>query len=202
MESDVGLRLSRTQIAFLGRLLVVLVLAIFLTDLATGGNAGPPDPLGVSIPLTPGTRVVVVPTLVPLVTPTPIATRELSTEATAQGRDAQRLQDLALLQAALAEYRDRFGEYPSSGGGDQTLCVYTELDAGCELKSLLDDEGVLQDPLGDASTNGYWYASDGDTYTIWMLREGETERSDLICADAVPFLSDKGPLFCLTGGIP
>ena len=202
MGSDVGLRLSRTQIALLGGLLVALVLAIFLTDLATGGNAEPPAPLGVSIPLTPGTRVVVVPTLVPFVTPTPIATRELSNEATAQARDAQRLQDLALLQAALAEYRDRFGEYPNSGGGAQSLCVYTELDAGCNLKSVLDDEGVLQDPLGDALTNGYWYASDGDTYTIWMLREGETARSDLICSDAVPFLSDKGPLFCLTGGIP
>ena len=74
------------------------------------------------------------------------------------------------------------------------------LDQGCKLKQVLDEEeeSILVDPLGDPLVNGYWYSSNGDSYTIWMLREGETSRTDLICTDVDPFVQGKGALFCLT----
>ena len=115
-------------------------------------------------------------------------------------RDVERLRELALLQTALAEYRERFGSYPNSGGAIQTLCAYEGLDKGCDLKEVLDDgeEGVLADPVHGA--NGYWYASDGETYTLWMLHEGADNPGEPICPEVIPHLKDKGPLFCVTVG--
>lgn len=196
------LRRPRWQLALLGGLLGVIVLAIFFTDLATGGDTEPPAPLGSSIEVTPGSRVVVVPTLAPIATPTQVvvATRAPSSETDALARDAQRLQDLALLQAALASYRDRFDKYPDNDGSIQTLCAYTDLDKGCDLKKVLDDDeqGILEDPLGEPLNNGYWYASDGDSYTIWMLREGPGNPGDPVCPEVVEHLREKGSLFCIT----
>ena len=116
-------------------------------------------------------------------------------------RDVERLRELGLLQGALAEYRERFGSYPNNGGGIQTLCAYERLDKGCDLKEVLDDgeEGILADPV-PGPNNGYWYASDGQTYTIWMLHEGADNPGDPICPEVIPHLKDKGPLFCITVG--
>ncbi len=133
--------------------------------------------------------------------PAAVATRALSGASDALARDAQRLEDLALLQAALSEYRDRFDEYPDTGGSVQTICAYSELDKGCDLKKVLDDEeeGILEDPLGEPLVNGYWYASDGQTYSIWMLREGPGNAGDPVCPEVIPHLEKVGPLFCVTG---
>ena len=189
---------GRVQFALLGTLLAIVLVAIILTDLATGGDAEPPALLGQNIALTPG--AVVFPTLPPLPTATPFVTPTLSSGADAQGRDAQRLQELSLLQIALALHLDRFGEYPNTQGQTQSLCVFEDLDKGCELKRVLDEgqEELLQDPLGDPLANGYWYVSDGGTYTIWMLRESEGSSSEFACSEAAPFLLAKGALFCLT----
>ena len=192
----------RMQLALLGGVVGIIVLAIFLTDLATGGDTESPPALGSNIEVTPGSRVVVVPTLVPLESPTPViaATATPSSEADALARDAHRLDDLALLSAALAKYKDRFDEYPVNGGNVQTMCAYQDLDIGCDLKKALsdEDEDILEDPLGEALVNGYWYASDGETYTIWALREGPANPGDPVCAESVPHLKDKGALFCIT----
>ena len=192
------LRQGRVQFTLLGALLLVVVVAIILTDLATGGDAEPPQLLGENIGLTPG--AVVFPTLPPLPTATPFVTPTLSSGADAQERDAQRLQELSLLQIALAVHLDRFGEYPNTQGQTQSLCVFEDLDKGCELKRVLDEgqEGLLQDPLGDPLANGYWYVSDGGTYTIWMLRESASAGSEFACPEAPPFLLEKGALFCVT----
>ncbi len=192
------LRQGRVQFVLLGTLLVVVAVAIILTDLATGGDAEPPALLGENIALTPG--AVVFPTLPPLPTATPFVTPTLSSGADAQERDALRVREMSLLQIALAAYFDRFGEYPNTQGQTQSLCVFEELDKGCELKRVLDEgqEELLQDPLGDPLANGYWYVSDGGTYTIWMLRESEGSSSEFACSEASPFLLDKGALFCLT----
>ena len=199
-----SLRQPRTQLALLGGLLGVIVLAILLTDLATGGDTKPSPALGSSIQVTPGTRAVIVPTLAPIGTPTPVivATPTPSSEADALARDADRLEELALLEAALAKYRDRFGEYPDTNANIQTMCAYKELDKGCDLKKVLDrdEEGILEDPLGEAVGNGYWYASDGKSYTIWMRREGPGNPGDPVCPEVIPHLKDKAPLFCITVG--
>jgi hypothetical protein len=80
------------------------------------------------------------------------------------------------------------------------MCVYNDLDKGCDLKEVLgdDEEGILLDPVGAA--NGYWYASDGTTYTIWMVREGAGNPGDPICPEVIPHLEEKGSLFCITVG--
>ncbi len=192
------LRQGRVQFALLGTLLLVVVAAIILTDLAPGGDAEPPPLLGENIALTPG--AVVFPTLPPLPTATPFVTPTLSSGADAQERDVQRLQDLSLLQIALAVHLERFGEYPNSQGQTQSLCVFEDLDKGCELKRVLDEgqQELLTDPLGDPLANGYWYVSDGGTYTIWMLRESAGPGSAFACPEAPPFLLDKGALYCVT----
>ncbi|MCH7511557.1 MAG: hypothetical protein IIB19_04215 [Chloroflexi bacterium] len=192
------LRQAPVQFALLGTLLLVVVAAIIITDLATGGDAKPPPLLGEGIALTPG--AVVFPTLPPLPTVTPFVTPTLSSGADAQERDALRIREMSLLQIALTVYLDRFGEYPDTQGQTQSLCVFEELDKGCELKQVLDEEQteLLQDPLGDPLANGYWYVSDGGTYTIWMLRESAGPDSAFACPETPPFLLEKGNLFCHT----
>ncbi len=192
---------ARVQLALLGGLLVAVVLAIVITDVATGGDTEPPPALGSSVETDLRTRVPILPTLLPIETATPAAaTATPSSEADAAERDLQRLQDLFVLQVALAEYRDRFDEYPDTNGQVQTLCAYKDLDKGCSLTKVLEeeDEDVLTDPLGEPLANGYWYASDGDIYTIWTLREGPANPGDPACRDVVPHLSNRGPLFCIT----
>lgn len=196
------LRHGRVQLALLGGLVAIVVLAILVLDLTTGGDTEPPAPLGESVETAPRTRVPFIPTLAPLGAPTPgiVATGTPSTKADALARDAQRLRELALLQTALAEYRDRSDEYPNNDSQIQTMCAYEHLDKGCDLKEVLDkeDEHVLVDPLGDPLLNGYWYVSDGRTYTIWMRREGPANPADPVCPESDPHLKDKGALFCVT----
>jgi hypothetical protein len=195
---------ARTQLLLLAGLLGTVVLAILVVDLATGGDSEQPSALGSNIVGSPGTRVAVVPTLVSTETPPPevTGTPTPSSEVEALARDAERLRELPLLQAALVEYRDRFDEYPSTSGGVQTLCRFQDLDSGCELKDVLenDEEGILEDPLGPET--GYWYASDGKTYTIWMHREGPGNPGEPICPEVIPHLRDQGALFCVTVGAP
>lgn len=190
------------QLALLGGLLGAIVLAVVFTDVATGGDTESPPALGASIEVTPGTRTVIVPTLAPIETPAPAlaASATPSSAADALARDTQRLQNLAQLSAALEEYRDRFDGYPDTDGNVQTMCAYEDLDKGCDLKEVLGDEGagILSDPLGEPVVNGYWYASDGGSYTIWMLREGPGNPGDPICPESNPHLQEKGPLFCVT----
>jgi hypothetical protein len=199
------LKLPQVQLGLLGGLVMAIVLAIVLTDVATGGETETPSPLGADIVVTPGSGVVIVPTLAPIEGPTAesaVATREPSNEADALIRDALRVQDLDALQTALAEYRDRFGEYPNTGGGMQTMCAYQDIDKGCDLKEVLSEseEDVLIDPLGDPLANGYWYVSDGASYTIWTLREGPGNAGDPVCTEVPAQLVQKGSLFCVTVG--
>ena len=192
----------RVHLVLMAGLVAATVLAIITTDLATGGDAEPPPSLGSSIETTARTRVATIPTLAPVETPPPVilATSTPSTKADALARDAERLSDLEMLQDALAEYRDRFDEYPNSDGQIQTLCAYEDLDKGCDLEEVLDekDKDVLVDPLGEPLVNGYWYVSDGKTYTIWTRREGPASAGDPVCREAAPHLKDIGSLFCVT----
>ena len=137
----------------------------------------------------------------PSSTPGPTATADpaFATEtavaaAGGEGRDATRVQDLQRLVLALGEYRSDEGEYPSTGGNIQTLCAFTDTDAGCALEAYFDELPI--DPLGDPGAQGYWYASDGQAFTIYAQRE-----TDLfpVCDEHPDHLASFDSLFCEQG---
>ena len=134
---------------------------------------------------TPGPSPTVGPT-VPTQSPTPMLG--------GQDRDAERVLDLQSLQAALLLYEADNGEFPDNESTLQTLCVFPEFDVGCELLEVLNQ--LPQDPLDDASTNGYWYVSDGATYTLYGQRESDALPE---CIDHPEFLLDFGSLLCFSG---
>jgi hypothetical protein len=163
----------RWQAASLFAALAAVVGAIVATDLVTGGHSESPPPLGTAYPTSEAvagprpTRTPRPPTatphpLTPTVTPTP--------RLGASERDAQRRLDLERIRAALEEYYKDKGSYPSTGGNTQTLCAYEKLDAGCKLTKFLDPLPAT-DPLGEPLLNGYWYASDGESFTVYALQE-------------------------------
>lgn len=134
---------------------------------------------------TPGPSPTVGPT-VPTVSPTPMPG--------GRDRDAIRVEDLQSLQFALQAYFADHDEFPNNEGTIQTLCVFTEFDAGCGLLEVFDE--LPSDPVGDASTNGYWYASDGSTYTLYGQRESDSFPE---CLERPEFLVDFESLLCFSG---
>ncbi len=109
-------------------------------------------------------------------------------------RNAQRVEDIQSLQAALQLYFDDNGEYPNNEGTIQTLCVFPEFDVGCELLEVLSQ--LPTDPLGTPSTNGYFYASDGSTYRIFGQRESDSFPE---CVEHPDFLQDFESILCFSG---
>ena len=134
---------------------------------------------------TPGPSPTVGPT-VPTVSPTPMPG--------GRDRDATRVQDLQSLQAALQLYFADHDEFPNNEETIQTLCVFPEFDVGCDLLEVLNQ--LASDPIGDQSTNGYWYASDGRTYTLYGQRESESFPE---CLDHPDFLQDFDSVLCFSG---
>ncbi len=134
---------------------------------------------------TPGPSPTVGPT-VPTPSPTPMPG--------GRDRDAERVADLQSLQAALIQYFAEHDEYPNNGNAIQTLCVFSEFDVGCDLLDVLNQ--LPSDPLGDASVNGYWYQSDGRTYTLYARRESGVFPG---CLDHPDFLKDFESLLCFSG---
>jgi len=166
------LHYRRQTLGLFGALAAVVV-AIVATDLATGGDTQPPPALGTAYPTSaPGagpraTRTPRPPTATPrpttpTVTPTP--------EPGAGERDLQRRGHLERLAAALEEYREEKGAYPDTAGNIQTFCAYEDADLGCKLKEVLDPLPAA-DPLGEALVNGYWYASDGQSFVVYAIQE-------------------------------
>jgi len=130
----------------------------------------------------------------PTVGPT-VPTEEATQQPGGQDRDAQRVSDLQTLQGILDDYEAENGGFPDNEGNVQTLCVFTEFDIGCELLEVADP--LPEDPLGEPSLNGYWYASNGSTYTLYAQRESEAFPA---CAEETPeFLQDFETLICVTG---
>lgn len=115
----------------------------------------------------------------------PLTARELLPYVTQSGvpgtvasRDEQRRRDLGRVAEALAEYRDREGAYPVTGQV-HSLCALPG-DAGCALRDVLG--AIPPDPAG----RGYWYQSDGGSYTLYAALEGVRVPSE--CPDAIPSL--------------
>jgi len=132
------------------------------------------------------------PSPTPVPEPTPAEAPTVRTE-----RDARRQEDLKRIGDALQEYWARLGSYPSTGGAIQTLCAYADLDAGCALLDVM--SAVPQDPLGDPLKNGYWYASDGQRFTVFAIQEGETSPDLSRCPFYHPEAADERIGYCLSG---
>ena len=194
MDGD-SVRLDPKAVVAIAALAIIILTIIFIElcgreeikPLAQGQTQQPGLATATLGPtFTPGPSPTVGPTVTPQ-TPTPMPG--------GQDRDATRVVDLQSLQAALDIYEDDQGEFPNNEGTVQTLCVFTEFDVGCELLDVLDE--LPQDPLGDASMNGYWYSSDGRTYELYAQRESSAFP---ICTLERPdFLQDFDSLLCVLG---
>jgi hypothetical protein len=116
----------------------------------------------------------------------------------AEQRDTQRTQDLAALQAALLQYHDKHGKYPSANGNVQTLCAFPESDAGCKLKEFLDPLPI--DPKGEPITeNGYWFRSTDNDFAIFAQREAKAIPE---CDEHPDFLKQFKSLICVKSTPP
>ena len=172
----------RWQAASLLAAVAAVVVAIIATDIAAGGHSEPPPALGTTYPTgeagsprptrTPRPPTATPNPTTPTVTPTP--------QPGAADRDVQRLFDLEHIRVALEKYYDEEGSYPTTTGNIQTLCAYEKLDAGCKLTKVLDPLPAA-DPLGDPLQNGYWYSSDGKSYTIYALQEAPPRPGVSLC---------------------
>lgn len=172
----------------------VVVVAIIIFDLTTdSGSATEPLAFGTPIPTrTPGPS----PTPGPTFTPAPTPTLAPAPPG-AEERDATRRLDLEALRKALDEYREEHGSYPETSGNIQSLCVYRELDAGCNLEDSLEPP-LPEDPLGDPLTNGYWYMSDGDSFVLIAQQEASTAPPEAACP-ATPADRDFPVFYCVAG---
>ena len=114
-------------------------------------------------------------------------------------RDEVRLADLDTLRQALNTYAEQTGALPDTLGQVQTLCVYRDLDAGCELSTVLTE--LPTDPLGEPASNGYWYSSDGTTFHLFAIQEGG-EPDETLCPENLPPLGGAEHLICVAGPTP
>jgi hypothetical protein len=109
-------------------------------------------------------------------------------------RDGQRRANLDRVSLALQEYRGKYGSYPSTFGSIQALCVYPEIDAGCELGEFL--KPLPKESLGPPY--GYWYESDGSTFTLYTALESPPPGEEL-CSSKPVHLTGVPYLWCIAG---
>ncbi len=186
--------------AAIAAVLVVIVVALAM-DLIFGGpgkpevdnSAPPPDVLRATIAAAPHSPTPYAPP--PTKRPTPGPTAVLG--VVAAERDQTRLIDLATIAAALEQYRQKEGEYPSTSGNTQTLCAFKDVDAGCKLGEVLNP--IPEDPLGDTVQNGYWYWSDGKSFVIIAGMDEPSNATPTKCEQGFARQTKKTNLCCLTG---
>jgi hypothetical protein len=103
--------------------------------------------------------------------------------------DARRRSDLTAIAEALQAYRETFGKYPFTNGNVQSVCQYERNDVLCLLRpfglSLIDPTGVER---------GYWYSSDGNTFSLYASMDRPPERAE---SCTVEHLKDFKNLLCL-----
>ena len=180
---------------------VAVIIAALWMDIAFGGpdnpkvdnSAAPPEVVRATIDALPVTATPYVPPPTATWTPGPTPLPEYY----AALRDTTRMDDLAKIAEALEEYREEKGEYPSSGGNTQTLCVYQDIDAGCKIRDFLDP--IPPDPAGDPGANGYWYRSDGKSYTVAAAMDTPANATPFICDPEMPKIVRRTTLYCVTG---
>jgi 4-amino-4-deoxy-L-arabinose transferase-like glycosyltransferase len=86
-------------------------------------------------------------------------------------RDEERRSDLAVLASALKSLLEAQGGYPSTNGNIQSACRYRAIDQLCVLEPEVGSDAFL-DPRGNQEKYGYWYKSDGKTYSLFASMEG------------------------------
>ena len=172
----------------------VVVLVIIFVELCGRQDVAP---LGDETPFVQGPTSTLGPTFTPGPSPTigpEEATATQESQVAGSDRDEIRVRDLNAVRQALAQYQQEHGEYPSTGGGIQSLCAFVEFDVGCELQEILDP--LPEDPLGNAAENGYWYESDGGRYVIYAQRESELLPA---CDEHPQHLEDFRSVLCVRG---
>lgn len=107
-------------------------------------------------------------------------------------RDRRRLEDIEDIAGALYVVRQDEGAFPSTQDKVQTACRYEETDVLCRLKQAGID--VFEDPRGDSELYGYWYASDGQSFTLYAAFENPVPPSKQC---SVAHLSKHADLYCL-----
>ncbi|MCI0855278.1 MAG: glycosyltransferase family 39 protein [Chloroflexi bacterium] len=121
-----------------------------------------------------------------------------SVTTTPEERDEIRKTEMEEIQAVLAQYAQQNGSYPNTDNQVQSLCAYTSLDVGCDLKSV---GPIPVDPLGEPIQNGYWYRSDGRSYTLIALRETELGAPSM-CPEGLYTSEVEQKRTCVGGSLP
>jgi hypothetical protein len=125
------------------------------------------------------------PTATSVPPPTPIPTPRLDQYFL----DTRRKQDLGEVAGVLADYRTRFGGYPTTGDKMQALCR-TPGDAGCQLESIAPEL-----PTSDGFFD-YWYRSDGSAFVL-VTRVETPATGSASCPDDVPVDLAGLSLYCV-----
>jgi len=177
-------------------LLAVALASLAWLDLTTGGEAKPEPYLGkIGTPVR-GTFVPATPTPPGAAgTPRPRPTFAGVAQGTSETRDTRRRNDLLALLGAADQYRKDNGEYPTTGGNLQSLCVYKDIDAGCKLAPNLGGK-LPEDPFGDPTKNGYWFESSGQRIKFYAALEGDIPDTEK-CPTSNVDLRKKQNLICV-----
>ena len=115
----------------------------------------------------------------------------------AAGRDGQRRDDLLEIRSALEEYESEAGAFPATGGQVQAGCIHDGIDALCVIEPLLGDK--LLDPRGDGQ-HGYWYWSDGSSFTLYAVFEQPLRIEEQCLAPGEPAFAGRDDIYCIRGG--
>lgn len=178
--------------------IVAVVIAIVATDFTFNG-ADEPKPENLAPPVPSVHAYTPLPaTYVPPPTDTPTPGPTAISGAVAQMRDQRRMDDIEKIRAALVQYNAKNGEYPSTGNNAQTACTYKDADALCKLEDFLDP--IPADPEGNPGRNGYWYISDGTTFTLVAAMDDPANATPTKCQANLADQLKKSNLYCLTSG--
>lgn len=181
-------------------LLAAVVAALIWLDVTTGGGAEPPPLLGRLG--TPVRGTYVAPTATPMgfePTPRPRPTIAGNAFGTREERDVKRREDVLILISGFQRIRQDEGEFPSTGGNIQSLCIYKETDQGCKLEGVI-GAAPPADPLGDPQ-NGYWYQSDGNTAKVYVSLEADIP-DEQRCDTEIEQFEDYPNLVCPDVPVP
>ena len=118
-------------------------------------------------------------------------------EPGASQRDLVRRGELLDIAGALAEFERRTGRFPDTGGVIAVGCASGAIGELCQFQDELGVE-TLADVRERPFTYGYWYQSDGTTFTLYAAFELPILQ-DESCRTAGPALIAEPHVFCMQG---